>query len=96
MWQYRLIWLLAITLLIAMVWALIFSDHGYQTYRSERAETMKIHQQIVQLKQQREKLAKEILLLRDDPAALERLVHERLGFVHPDEYIILQPEGVAP
>jgi len=95
-WQYRLIWGVAITLLIAMVWALIFSDHGYQTYRSEQAETMKIHQQIVQLKQQREKLAKEILLLRNDPAALERLVHERLGFVHPDEYIILQPDGVSP
>jgi len=95
-WQYRLIWLLAITLLIGMVWALLFSDHSYYVYRSEQAQTVKLQQQIVQLQQQREKLAKEILLLRDDPAALERLVHERLGFVHPDEYIILQPEGVAP
>ncbi|MDQ6963816.1 MAG: septum formation initiator family protein [Mariprofundales bacterium] len=96
MWSYRLIWMLLVLLLLAVVWALLFSDHSYYTYRSEQEESVKLQQEILRLQQQRERLAQEILRLRNDPAALEQLVHERLGFVHPDEYIILHPEGGKP
>lgn len=96
MWQHRLLWLLAIALMLALAWALLFSDHSYLTYRREKAEALKLQQQINRLQQQREQLAREILRLRNDPSALEKLVHERLGYVHPDEYIVLHPEGGQP
>jgi len=83
-------------LLISMVWALLFSDHSYRTYRHDQAQSLKLKQQIAELQQQREQLAKEILRLRNDPKEQERVIHERLGYVHPDEYIVLHPEGAPP
>ncbi len=91
MWQRKVLWLLLVMLIAGTGWTLFLSDHGYFTYRKEREENLRLQQQIARLKAQREALAKEILRLRNDPDALEQLVHERLGFVHPDEYIILHP-----
>lgn len=45
------------------------------------------------LKAEREKLAKEILRLRNDPRALEELVHRELGYVYPDEYMLIMPDS---
>ena len=75
-----------------MSWELILSDHGYRVYQSERVQLEKLEDQLRALKVKREWLAKEILRFRNDPAALEELVHRELGYVYPDEYMLIIPE----
>jgi cell division protein FtsB len=87
--------LLVVTILafIGMGWELIWSDHGYRVYQGERAKLEKLEVELKALKAKREWLAKEILRFRNDPAALEELVHRELGYVYPDEYMLIIPEN---
>jgi len=75
-----------------MAWGLVFSDHGYLVYRNESAQLQALQEQVNRLKQEREKLAEKILRLRNDPDALEELVHRELGYVHQDEFMLIMPE----
>ena len=74
-----------------MAWDLIWSDHGYLVYRREHAEVLRLQDKLATMQQRREKLAGEILRLRKDPKALEDLVHRELGYVYPDEYMLIVP-----
>jgi len=76
-----------------MVYNLVLSDHGYLVYRKEQQRFSNLQNEVVKLRQQREKLAREVLRLRHDPKALEELVHRELGYVHPDEYMLIMPDG---
>ncbi|MDX8409166.1 MAG: septum formation initiator family protein [Mariprofundales bacterium] len=91
-WQRGIIWLAAALVLFVLVWNLLFSDHSYPVYQQEKVQIAELKQQIGALQKQRQKLAKEIYRLRHDPKALEQLVHQRLGYLHPDEFVILHPE----
>ncbi len=75
-----------------MGWSLLFSDHGYVVYQQEVQELEQLKAENVSLKNNREHLASEILRLRNDPDALEQLVHEELGYVHGDEFMLVMPE----
>lgn len=85
-------WGLSLALLVYMAWDLIWSDHGYLVYRKEHAELLQLQQKLAAMQQQREKLAGEILRLRKDPKALEEMVHRELGYVYPDEYMLIVPK----
>jgi len=75
-----------------MVWSMIFSDHGYLVYRQEAMQTAELRAELKELQVERERLAEEVLRLRNDPDALEELVHRELGYVYPDEIILIMPE----
>jgi len=75
-----------------MGWNLLFSDHGHMVYREEVRKLEQLKSEITSLKNDRERLAREILRLRNDPDALEQLVHEELGYVHSDEFMLVMPE----
>jgi len=79
-------------LLAYMSWNLIFSDHGYLVYREEAAQLQAAKAELATLHADRERLAQEILRLRDDPKALEELIHRELGYVYPDEVMVIMPE----
>lgn len=85
-------WLLSTVALGYMTWSLIFSDHGYLVYRQEALQTEMLRAELQTLQRERERLAEEVLRLRNDPDALEELVHRELGYVHPDEIIVIMPE----
>jgi len=87
-----LLWGLALLVLAWMIYELVFSNHGYLVYRHEQQELMDLQAQAKQLKKQRQNLASRILQLRHDPKALENLAHQRLGYVYPDEYILIMPD----
>ncbi|GAV21198.1 cell division protein FtsB [Mariprofundus micogutta] len=89
-WLY---WALGGALLAYMCWNLIFSDHGYLVYREEAVQLQALKAELVTLKADRERLAQEILRLRDDPKALEELIHRELGYVYPDEFMVIMPEN---
>ncbi len=75
-----------------MLWGLVFSDHGYLVYQQEAIRFQQLQDEVKRLKQQREELARQILTLRNDPAALEELVHRELGYVHQDEFMLIMPK----
>ena len=77
-----------------MAWDLIASDHGYLVYRREHAEVLRLQQQLEEMQQKREALAAQILSLRKDKKALEELVHRELGYVYPDEYMLIVPQDM--
>jgi len=87
-----LLWLGGGAAIAYMSWNLVFSDHGYLVYRQEAAQLQQLQSTVADLKAGREHLAKEVLRLRNDPDALEELVHRELGYVHPDEYMLIMPE----
>ncbi|ATX81323.1 cell division protein FtsB [Mariprofundus ferrinatatus] len=89
-----LFWSLSAIGLGYMVWSLIFSDHGYLVYRQEAMQTELLRGELEEQQAERERLAKEVLRLRNDPDALEELVHRELGYVYPDEIIVMMPERV--
>jgi cell division protein FtsB len=72
-----------------MLWSLIFSDHGYLVYQQEAEQVHQLEAELTKLKAEREHLAQEVLRLRDDPEALEELIHRELGYVHPNEYMVI-------
>jgi len=78
-----------------MLWNLIFSDHGYFVYQKEAAELQQLKTTVATLKIERERLANAVLRFRNDPQALEELVHRELGYVHPDEYMVIMPATTA-
>jgi len=75
-----------------MGYGLLFSDHGYRVYRQERQQLEALRSETARLRAQRERVAREILRLRNDPKALEELAHRELGYVYPDELIVIMPE----
>jgi len=88
-------WLLRGLALLVLAWMsfdVFFSDHGYRVYLQEQKEIELLQSELLSLKAQRETLAKEILRLRHNPKALEDLIHRDLGYVYPDEYILIMPE----
>jgi len=75
------------------MWGLIWSGHGYLVYHKEeqRVETLKA--EAARLRQQKGQLAREVLHLRHDPGVIEKYVHQELGYVHPDEFMVIMPKA---
>lgn len=74
-----------------MSWNLLFSGQGYIVYRQEVETLEQLKGELEALKSERERLAGEILRLRNDPDALEQFVHDELGYVHRDEFMLIMP-----
>jgi len=98
-WKHKIkSWLLrglALLVLAWMLYDLVFSDHGYLVYRTEQQQVQALQLELEQLKQQRETLAQDILRLRNNPKALEDLVHQNLGYLYPDEFMMIMPDKNA-
>lgn len=90
-----LLWIAGLATIAYMGWNLVFSDYGYLVYRKEVAQLQQLKSELSELKENRERLAKEVLRLRNDPDALEELIHRELGYVHPDEYMVIMDDGKA-
>ncbi|MBL4775107.1 MAG: septum formation initiator family protein [Mariprofundus sp.] len=86
-----LFWIAGCVGLVYMLWNLIFSDHGYLVYQQEAAQVQQLQAEVADLKIERERLAKEVLRFRNDPKAMEELIHRELGYVYPDEYMVIMP-----
>jgi len=88
-----LLWVFGAAIVAYMFWSLVFSDHGYLVYQQEAAQVGQLKDDLDAAKAERERLATEVLRLRNNPKALEELIHRELGYVHPDEYMVIRREG---
>ncbi len=75
------------------MWNLIWSGHGYLIYHHEKQRVEALKSEAVRLRQQRGKLARKVLRLRHDPETLEKYIHQELGYVHPDEFMVIIPKS---
>jgi len=74
-----------------MIWDLIFSDHGYFVFQHEQQTKQTLQDEIEKLRAEKEKLKHEIIDLRENPKTLEKVIHRELGYVYPDEYMMIMP-----
>lgn len=81
--------LASIILVVALVVGSLFGDRGFlQLMRQQqRAETLA--RELAELRMENRRLASEIVALRSDPRAIERLAREELGLSRPGETVFL-------
>jgi len=78
-----------------MFWDLVFSKHGYFVFQKEKQTQHQLVSDIKQLEAEKEKLQQAVIRLREDPKALEEVIHRELGYVYPDETMIIMPKAAS-
>ncbi len=79
-------------IIVLMLWDLLLSDHGYFVYKQEHQQLEALESEIRDLQQQQHEVKSRIIRLREDPGALEEVIHRELGYVYPDEFMLIMPE----
>jgi len=82
-------------MVVLMIWDLLFSDHGYFVFKQEQQQLRQLQHELNQLKAEQARLKAEIIRLREDPRTLEEVIRRELGYVYPDEYMLIMPEEQA-
>ncbi len=70
-----------------LVASFIFGEMGVVKYDRMRLQYQSLTMDIDQLKQDNEKLAREVRMLKTDPACIERLARDKLGLARPGEIV---------
>ena len=75
--------------LIALVVGSFFGDRGFIQLVAKREQTESLRREIEELRAENSRLAAEIVALKTDPRAIERVAREQLGLVRPGETVFL-------
>lgn len=81
--------LFSVIAVIALVVGSLFGDRGILQLLRQRERTEALAREIEQLREENRMLAEEIVSLRRDPAAVERLAREQLGLARPGESVFV-------
>ncbi len=65
----------------------IFGEMGLVKYYRMQAQYRSVTADIEQLKQDNEKLGREVKFLKTDPACIERIARDKLGLARPGEIV---------
>ena len=84
-------WILLILSGLFVVYSLAIREGGYMTLRNQRQELDRITEENLELRRELEEYHRKIEALKNDPAALERLVREN-DFARPDEVVVQLPD----
>ena len=68
-----------------------YATNGYVRVRHMRGEIAAMERDIVSLRARTDELSRTVERLRNDPAYVEKLAREELGYVRPDETILKFP-----
>jgi cell division protein FtsB len=88
--------LFSIIAVIALVVGSLFGDRGILQLLRQRQRTEELARDIERLRDENRALAEEILALRRDPAAIERLAREQLGLARPGETVFVLRDAPPP
>jgi len=75
-----------------MGYHVVFSDVGYRVLYEEQQQRQHLQEELTRLKAEQERLTQQIVQLREDKQALEDLIHRELGYVYPDEFMMIMPK----
>jgi cell division protein FtsB len=94
----RKAWVLGTVIaLVALAVGSVFGDRGILNLVDRRRQVESVRQEIEALRADNARLAAEIVALRTNPRAVERLAREELGLARPDETVFLiREEPPAP
>jgi cell division protein FtsB len=81
--------LFSVIAVIALVVGSLFGDRGILQLLRQRERTEALARDIEQLREENRVLAEEIVALRQDPAAVERIAREELGLARPGESVFV-------
>jgi cell division protein FtsB len=65
----------------------IFGEMGLVKYYRMQAQSRSLMAEIERLKQDNDKLGREVRLLKTDPACIERIARDKLGLARPGEIV---------
>lgn len=88
--------LASIIALIALVVGSLFGDRGFLYLVQQRQRAGALAQELETLRAENARLAAEIVALKSDPRAIERLAREQLSLAQPGETLFLIREESAP
>jgi cell division protein FtsB len=70
----------------------VFGDNGMMVYSQKRNEHRALDKEILELKQENERLAHDAKALKNDPKAIEKEAREQLRYARPGEVIYTLPQ----
>src|SRR2546421_11341109 len=70
----------------------VFGANGMMVYSHKRAEHRALDKEIVDLKQENERLAHQVNALQNDPKTIEKEAREQLRYARPGEVIYTLPQ----
>ena len=83
--------------LIALVVGSFFGDRGFLRMVAQRERAESLRREIELLRTENSRLAVEIVALKSDPRAIERLAREELGLARPGETVFsIREEEPSP
>lgn len=81
--------LASVIALIALVVGSLFGDRGVLQLLAQREKAADLARQIEEMRAENGRLARDIVALRSDPRAIERLAREELGLARPGETVFV-------
>lgn len=84
-----------LALCLMAVWVayhVVFGANGMMIYAHKRAEYRSLDKEVLQLKQENERLAHHVDALKNDPNTIEREAREQLRYARPGEVIYTLPQ----
>jgi cell division protein FtsB len=86
---------IAISLLFSVVvfGFFLLSPSGFLKVREQRIQLAKMQVAVAQLDADNRKLEAEVMALKNDPQAVEKIARETLNLVKPGDIVLILPEG---
>lgn len=78
--------------LYILILVFLFERRGLIDVLNSRRELTRLQKEIEVLKEEKKKLEWEINILKENPKAVEEMARKELGFIYPDEIIVLIDE----
>jgi cell division protein FtsB len=72
-------------LLLLAGYSALFGDYGYVALKKTERRSLGYNERIEQLKKENQEIRSEIRGLKKDPAAIEKIAREELGYMKVDE-----------
>jgi cell division protein FtsB len=95
--QRKALLLASVLFLIALILNSLFGSRGMLHLAGQRERVSALQSEIDKLRSDNHRLTLEIAALRSDPAAIERIAREELGYARPDEtlYLLSEPGSLS-
>lgn len=89
----RFMALLGVALIVGFISAALFGEGGVSRHERLGAELRQVNTLNAQLAADNRRLAAEVKALNTDPRYVEHVIREELGWVAPDDVVLIFPEA---
>jgi cell division protein FtsB len=94
-WRRKAATLALCLIAVWMAYHVIFGANGAMVYSHKLSEHRALNKEIVQLKQENERLAHHVNALKNDPKTIEKEAREQLRYARPGEVIYTLPQPTS-